>query len=673
MIYRRDIDGLRTIAVMLVIVSHAGLGLPGGFVGVDVFFVISGFLITHLLIVEINDQKFSIWRFYERRIRRLFPALFVVLAVTTGIASFVMVSFDLEDYAKSLVSTTLFAGNLWFFRQEGYFTEAAELEPLLHTWSLGVEEQYYIFFPVLLVLLFRVTCARRVFAAVFLLALGSFLAAAVTVGVALEAAFYLPHLRAWELLMGSLLAMAIWQGWWKSSRLPLWITQLLAIIGFAAIFWPAICYSSETPFPGLAALPPCLGAATLIAIGDHSRSLITRFLSLAPMVFVGKLSYSLYLWHWPLISLAYYQFGALTPQMGIICVLLSFALSYVSWRYVEKPMRNRKRVGSRMIVAASAGVFAASIGIGSTIWKLDGFPNRTNPELLALANPLNFLHDRRDCHFVTAMRASANDVCIRGADASTPSFILTGDSHADAFSPAIFTAAADLGLSGYQFTDSGFVPLPLPEVWLLGRARSDTSEALIAFIEARPWIETLIVTRYWLHQMTGYTYRHNGDVWVDEDYEGSGTSYNATATRNGLARLAIRFPERRIILLDDVPSGAALYMRDNLRRLRFDDFSELGLPMTEYAEQRSAYESILVDIADKFPNVQYRPLFQSICDERLCPLFEGQTLLYRDGDHLSWQGALKLVDTARDLLMKDVQSPASPGEAGELWLWAVPR
>ena len=162
-------------------------------------------------------------------------------------------------------------------------------------------------------------------------------------------------------------------------------------------------------------------------------------------------------------------------------------------------------------------------------------------------------------------------------------------------------------------------------------------------------------------------------MWVDEDYEGSGTSYNATATRNGLARLAIRFPERRIILLDDVPSGAALYMRDNLRRLRFDDFSELGLPMTEYAEQRSAYESILVDIADKFPNVQYRPLFQSICDERLCPLFEGQTLLYRDGDHLSWQGALKLVDTARDLLMKDVQSPASPGEAGELWLWAVPR
>src|SRR6056297_1101727 len=182
-------------------------------------------------------------------------------------------------------------------------------------------------------------------------ALGSFLAAAVTVGVALEAAFYLPHLRAWELLMGSLLAMAIWQGWWKSSRLPLWITQLLAIIGFAAIFWPAICYSSETPSPGLAALPPCLGAATLIAIGDHSRSLSTRFLSLAPMVFVGKLSYSLYLWHWPLISLAYYQFGALTPQMGIICVLLSFALSYVSWRYVEKPMRNRKRVGSRMIVA----------------------------------------------------------------------------------------------------------------------------------------------------------------------------------------------------------------------------------------------------------------------------------------------------------------------------------
>jgi reverse gyrase len=203
--------------------------------------------------------------------------------------------------------------------------------------------------------------------------------------------------------------------------------------------------------------------------------------------------------------------------------------------------------------------------------------------------------------------------------------------------------------------------------------KSDAIEALIAFIDARPSIETLIVTRYWLHQMTGYTYRHKGDVWVDDEYEGSGTAYNATATRNALARFAMRFSKLRIILLDDVPSGSALYMRDNLRRLRFDDFSKLGLPLTDYAEQRSGYERVLLDIADKFPNVQYRPLFQNICNERLCPLFDGKTLLFRDGDHLSWKGALKLVDAARDLLVKDVQSPASPGEAAKLRLWAAPR
>ena len=639
--YRADIDGLRTVAVVPVVVYHAGLGLSGGFVGVDVFFVISGFLITYLLANEIDNRQFSLLRFYERRARRLFPALFTMLAATTVAAMLIMVPFDLSDYSKSLVATTMFAANIWFYSQEGYFTEAAELEPLLHTWSLGVEEQYYIIFPLLLFALSRLFGAGRTFAVILLLAVGSFVAAVVTLSVAPEAAFYLPHLRAWELLIGSLLALAVWRGWWDASRLPPWLAQGLALAGLAAILWPVLAYSTETPFPGLAALPPCLGAATLIAVGAGNSSLVTRFLSLPVMVFIGKLSYSLYLWHWPVISLTYYHFGALTPTLGLLCLAASFALSYLSWRYVERPVRNRQRIGDRKIVAGSATAIVLSIGIGLTIWQLDGLPNRMDPELMAMADSRNFLHDRRDCHFVTPQRARAGEVCIRGAEGVDPSFVLIGDSHADALSPAIFAAAADLGLAGYQYTDAGFVPLP--GVWPLGQRETDEVEALTAFLEARPDLRTLIVARYWQHQMTGYTYRHAGDVWVDAEYDGSGTRYNGVATRNGIARLAARFPDRQIVLLDDFPSGSELHMRDQLRHMRLGEArAEMGLPTQERDAQRASYEPVLADLAAELPNLHYKPVFQSLCGPERCALFDGDTLLFRDGDHLSWDGALRL-------------------------------
>ena len=647
--YRADIDGLRTVAVLPVVIFHAGLGLPGGFVGVDVFFVISGFLITFLLVSEIQTNRFSIINFYERRARRIFPALFAMVFATTVAASFVMLPYDFEDFGKSVVATTLLAANIWFYKQEGYFTEAAELEPLLHAWSLSVEEQYYIVFPLLLLFAFRYLGRLGAVALILCVGLISFLAAAKTVSSAPEASL---HLRAWELMIGSLLAIGFALSWTDRVSLPKWMAHLVSLFGLAFIIVPVFFYNPETLFPGVNALPPCLGAMLMIAIGGDGRGIGTRFLSLPIMTFVGKLSYSIYLWHWPVITLVYYKFGELTSALGLSCLAVAFVLAYLSWRFVEQPFRNRRRIGVPMVAFTSIGAMALSTGLGLFIWRSDGLPNRVDPRLLDIVQPAvprtTHYAKFRHCLFVTPERAQNGDVCVRGAESVQPSFVFVGDSHAASLTPVVFDMARDLGIAGYQYSNPGLVPLP--DVWRLDRVGTEDVDAFVAFVQERPSIETIIIARYWLHQMTGYTYRFEGDVWLDERYDGSGASYNQTATLNGLIRLSRMFPDREIVLLDDVPSGSEMHIRDQIRRVNFEGLSKLGLPVEAYQKQRASYEPFFEKLAQDTPNIFYRPVASKLCDAQLCRLFDGDTLLYNDGDHVKPVGALKLSEPIRDLL-----------------------
>lgn len=649
--YRPDIDGLRALAVVPVMVFHTGLGLTGGFVGVDVFFVISGYLITTLLWTDMQARCFSLLGFYERRARRIFPALFTMIALTSLAAVVIMVPIDLEDYGRSVAATTLFLANIWFYTQHGYFTEAAELEPLLHTWSLGVEEQFYVLFPLILWLGLR---ALRSFGATVLVAvltLVSLVAAERALAYDPEGAFFLPHLRAWELFLGALLAMATSQGWMAAlSHVPR-LNQALSVLGLGLIVYAILAFGPETRFPGLSALVPCLGAALLIATGGQGQGPVKALLELPPMVFVGKLSYSLYLWHWPFIAFTYYTTLDLSLVQGLICLLATFGGAYLSWRYIETPTRDRARLSRLGILAGSALVMATLVTAGWTLMTLEGLPGRLPPEMTVLADHRNHLHDRRDCHFVTPARAEAGDLCLRGDSTVAPSFVLVGDSHADSLSPALFGAAQILGLSGYQYTNAGFRPL-------LGVSkRGDPAweievATFVDFVAARPELRTIYITAYWQHQLTGYTYRHNGTIWVDDGYDGSGTAYNPIATRNGLRRLAAALPDRQIVLLDDVPTGEALHIPTQLRTQRFGllQTDQIGLPTAERDAQRRQFEPALQAVADEVSTISYQRIFDGLCDASLCPLFDGDTLLYRDGDHLSYQGALRLTPVLQHLL-----------------------
>lgn len=324
--YRPDIDGLRAVAVLAVVLFHAGISsISGGFVGVDVFFVISGFLITTIIVKEIRRGDFSLTVFYERRIRRILPAFFVVMLFSAVVAYSLLLPQDFENFGKSLVAASLSVSNLLFWRESGYFDSTAELKPLLHTWSLGVEEQFYLFFPLLLMFIARFFKQRWTLWIV-LIAFSSLLLSAWGAKHQPSATFYLLPTRAWELALGGLLAMGgvppIHQRFWR---------EIEALLGLGLIVWGISALTPESSFPGLNALYPCLGAALVIHAGSSGPSMVGNVLSWRPLVLIGLISYSLYLWHWPLLVFAkYYLIRPLTTLETSTVVASSFVAAIAS-------------------------------------------------------------------------------------------------------------------------------------------------------------------------------------------------------------------------------------------------------------------------------------------------------------------------------------------------------
>jgi peptidoglycan/LPS O-acetylase OafA/YrhL len=351
--HRADIDGLRAIAVVPVVLFHAGVSrVSGGFVGVDIFFVISGYLITSLILGEMAEGRFSLASFYERRIRRIFPALFAVLAVCVVVAALLFLPRELKSFDRSLLATTFFVSNIYFYSGLGYFAAPPDTLPLLHTWSLAIEEQFYIVFPLLLSLV--IAFGRRVWigliAALFLLSL----AASIWVTrLNPDAAFYLAPMRVWELMLGALLAARLLPRIGSQA-----VREMLALAGIALIGYAVFAFSPATPFPGSAALIPCLGAALVIYAGeDDGTTLAGKVLSLWPLAFVGLISYSLYLWHWPLLVFArYWTIVPLTVWQSAAIVTTSFILAAFSWRYIEQPfLRKRPAIPRRILLLGGDG------------------------------------------------------------------------------------------------------------------------------------------------------------------------------------------------------------------------------------------------------------------------------------------------------------------------------
>jgi len=446
--YRPDIDGLRAVSILLVVGYHAQ-GVPGGFVGVDVFFVISGFLISRIILDELKAGTFSPLGFYARRVRRIFPALIVVLAVTYVIGWFVLLPDGFSLLGKSIAAGVGFVSNLFQLSQAGYFAPDSAENPLLHLWSLGIEEQFYIFWPPVLWLL---SGPRRRWLWIAAIAVASFGAGLLIFFGYKEWSFYSPISRAWELLAGGMVA-----NYWvdhpeREHRGFAQRDNLFAAVGFAAIFGAALALNTDSRFPGISALAPVLGAVLLIV---SPKSAVNRLLlSNRPMVGIGLISYPLYLWHWPLLSyLGIVRHGDPTLIETWIAVIVAFILSWLTYRFVEIPLRRRPNVVPRLsfglIAIGVVGIAtAAAAGFGfrfpQEIRDIAMFPPQSNAGLL-------------DQCFLENPGAQFNSSCIEPGD--NPLLLLWGDSTAAALLPGLRKAQQSVPFRLARFAAQGCAPL----------------------------------------------------------------------------------------------------------------------------------------------------------------------------------------------------------------------
>jgi peptidoglycan/LPS O-acetylase OafA/YrhL len=633
--YRRDIDGLRALAIVPVVLYHFGFpGFSGGFVGVDVFFVISGFLITSIIWRERQAGAFSFVDFWARRARRILPPVFVMMAAVLVAGWLWLTPEDYQELGRATRYQAFFGSNFLYMRGQGYFAPVAQVQPLLHTWSLAVEEQFYLVFPLLLVLLSSRLQRWRL--ALLGMAVASFVLSQWALPRHEQAAFYMLPMRAWELLVGALLAVLP-----ASTTLRPKVYELVSGAGLLAIVAAVCLYTEKTPFPGAAALLPTLGAGALIWANGRHRTLAGRLLGLPLLVGIGLISYSWYLWHWPLIVFGnYVSFDALTWVQRGGLLLASVALACASWRWVEGPFRQRRWLAGRksLLIAALAGIFVF-IGLGRSLWVAEGVPGRLSEQGqryaaagLWKAGQYDCLYDRHAlseqslCHFGPAQPARA---------------MLWGDSHAAALMPAWRAQAEQSGASVALAGHSACPPIDG-----LGREPScETFNREARRLLAQPQISDVVLVAHWTLYTQGeddgrtdLMIRRPGSTGIDVAYAQERLAAGLQAT---VAQL--RAAGKRVWLVKEVPDQRVA-IADRLVRLSMlgQPTAGYGRPLSERDRRQAFVDQLFQHMSAKDDQVRVLDPTPLFCPDQDTCLAEDQgQALYRDTNHLSDQGALR--------------------------------
>jgi peptidoglycan/LPS O-acetylase OafA/YrhL len=460
MIYRKEIDGLRALAVLPVILFHAGFApFRGGFVGVDIFFVISGYLITTIIVGEIERGSFSLIKFYERRARRILPALFFMMLCTLPFAWYWMLPNQLAQFSETLIAVPLFYSNILFYLTSGYFETASELKPLLHTWSLAVEEQFYVLFPLFLLFSWRLG-KKQIVLLLLLLALTSMLAAQWGSLTHPSFTFFLLPTRGFELLIGSLISLSINPQKIKES-ISQSLCQFLSISGLLLIVYAIVSFNDKTPYPSLYTLAPTLGAS-LILVFSSSQDVVGKLLGGKIFVGIGLISYSTYLWHQPLLAFARLKgLSELTSTNLLIILGSTVLLGYLSWRFVERPFRDAKIISLKKFTILSLVLAIMFVGMGFYGYKNEGLLSRfpIEAQLYVQYNDFKnwYVPVRKDqCHLQDINSIKHADICYEN---KRPLIALWGDSHASALYPGLKKLQEQYNFGVNQLTAAGCPPL----------------------------------------------------------------------------------------------------------------------------------------------------------------------------------------------------------------------
>ena len=662
--HRNDIDGLRAFAVLPVVLHHAGVsGFSGGFVGVDVFFVISGFLIASILLRDAAENRFSIIRFYERRARRILPALFAMLAICAVFGALFLPPQPLKDLGASLQAAVFFFANIWFYqRGEGYFSPDAQADPLLHTWSLAVEEQFYIVFP-LLIWLFVGRSRRGLTLVVALLCAASLVYSEAISRTAPSYNFYIVLTRAWELGIGVMLALC---GARLVASKP--VVETFAVLGLAGVLVPVFLYDDATRFPGLSAVPPVLGAAMIIWSGSHLQTYVSRLLSLRPFVFVGLLSYSLYLWHWPVLVAFELRLGVhdLPLSFMAVALVLSLALAWVSWRFVERPFRKpaASGFGRKAIFAQAAVGIVCLFAVASAFVETDGFKAHADPDMQRI---LTMGDDETKAKFEDCnIMKSPGNVCPLGVDGQ-PKVLVWGDSHAQAAAPGFDTYFAQVQIPGALISSAGCPPLTgTYRAYHPRRDQCSESQSFaMTYIAENPALETIVLFARWPLWVEGTRLEgEDGDTVMllpkDVQSVGWSTVQNPDTVAAALNKMLKDFARRglRVVLVLPVPETGRQIADQMLLELSMGAPEPVGPTRREVDARQKQSNEILRAAAARFEGVVTVAAVDHMCDQDRCRVAENGLPLYRDDDHLSAFGAKRVMP---GLIQEAMQKLGDPG------------
>lgn len=613
--YRPDIDGLRAIAILLVIIFHAGFSLfPGGFIGVDVFFVISGFLITSIIEKEIQKNTFSFKNFYLRRIRRIIPVLVFIMLIITIPAYFILFSNNLEAYSRTLLYTFLCSNNFHLYFNSGdYFAESSDLIPFLHTWSLSVEEQFYFLLPPLLLFFHKRINAQKRFFIIFILCIVGLIFSIYQSYSNPRMAYFLLPARLFELLIGSCLALY----WEKLPNLSQLKNNILSVIGLLLILIPAFVLTNSSLFPGLNAFWPCLGTALLLFTGktNSNKGIVNKLIENKIMIGIGLISYSLYLWHWPIFVLIKYSGIQLQGTIRITALIVTFLLSYLTWKFIEQPFRTTLKFDFKKTVLV---IFVPSLVVVALIYGIldakDGFPER-EPELAEFVPKKNYPNKLRGQCFDKFKVGNCED-CFIGVKKDTLDGMLIGDSFANHTAAFLDVLAKDAGLYIHDSAAGGY-PL-MNNIDNNGGLKSYPKKYAIERLNYAKKFKNIFIAANW----EGISHPKNIKTYL--------------ATLKTLGEL--------------VKSGKKIFIFDPLRKMtdlnlhraklvkakRSVYFAEKDFSITAYKRPK---HYIIDKIKQQFPSIVIIDLNKVMCKDGKCKIKLNNTIVYRNSDHLNTSGA----------------------------------
>lgn len=633
--YRPDIDGLRALAVMFAVIFHAFPSvLAGGFIGVDIFFVISGFLITKIIFQSLEIDAFSIFDFYNRRIKRIFPSLIIVIIVSLVLGWFFLFFDEYAQLGKHIRGGLLFVSNIYFYKEVGYFDTLAETKPMLHLWSLAVEEQFYIFWPILLAIVWR-----RRWSFVVTVALVAGLAFILNIYLVQKnpgAAFYLSVPRFWELLIGAFLAyLAI-----HKKQIPYLNHEVASVLGCILIFFGVSLLNTTSAFPGWWALLPTLG--TFLVIYAGSNAFLNKYLfSNSVMVWFGLISYPLYLWHWPLLSYLRIVTGDRPDSTHtVVAVVLAIFLAWLTYFFIERKVRPSKGYRASILLLALAAIILISI---SWMRSKDGLPDRSVNQQIDYLSTLGAYNQSRQsdqsCSSFNGLTLLKEEVCL--SNSAKPKTLFVGDSHAMSLYSGIFTKKVTVDAMLVGAHACKFYPnLSYTPTYQYNFANNCTaiSQKVIELAQTINSIEKVILVNY-------YPYV-NSTAKLPSEYFYGGNKLNqdeAFLMGQGYLIEKLLAVGKEVIFVIDIPE-LKRNPKDCVRRSSFTAVKSCESTLAELEASRSIYIEAVKHLKKKYPQLQVFDPTDIFCFDGVCRHKDGEQLMYNDQNHLSIIGASKVLE-----------------------------